>query len=608
MDFSDLDKKFPPDCLTKIGNVVELQQWIIGATDSNIEDVITKIKNSIFLEAKNISTLVDSLISIAASRYDLNNVLVTITTKLFEQEIDQSIKDKIKSKLAKYPFKTRLISYMLILFLRRLNDHKIIDIPLEEKAKKPYKAYLIPISSPHMSQREKIINYSLLFGENCFPKDTPMVAVKEDDVDALTEFASQPSFNVNSYIIRYSRDTPPIIEMEHRMQITLTLIDIAAMFGSVRCFKYLQVLGAEITSTTKKMAVFGGSLEIIRILDSSGEDLQDCIEFAASSFRNDVFDWLLDTKYDESNENAIIDAFHSAAKYGNYYALMKLYNKAINFEYHNGNKYTALQLAILNNHCLMIEALMSASDYVRHNAIYYSFQTGSLKKVRMLHQRGESIHCIQLESESIFGLTAKSKSLKLLKYLLEETGFIPDPHECPFLKVIQSKDLEMIKYYVNTKFLDIGEQTSDGKNALHVAVETNIPEIVEFILSLGVDSKHEDSEKNTPYVHAVINFYRQSRKVLEAHDEVYKELTSSQIRIMASNMLDPLKRIEQNNFIKTMELFPKIEKNITKYGRNPAEILIGIELDPRTITIPIRNWLSGLGLEIPQNHNIIVAK
>ena len=54
-------------------------------------------------------------------------------------------------------------------------------------------------------------------------------------------------------------------------------IEVAAMFGSIKCFKYLLMNGDEINEDTCKFCVAGGNLEIIHLCEQQGLQFEDCL-------------------------------------------------------------------------------------------------------------------------------------------------------------------------------------------------------------------------------------------------------------------------------------------------------------------------------------------
>jgi hypothetical protein len=70
-----------------------------------------------------------------------------------------------------------------------------------------------------------------------------------------------------------------------------TLIDAAALFRSVRCFRFLMLTDAKVTTMTMEYAVKGGSAEIFRLCEQRGIDLRGMADVAAEFFRFDILDW-----------------------------------------------------------------------------------------------------------------------------------------------------------------------------------------------------------------------------------------------------------------------------------------------------------------------------
>lgn len=124
--------------------------------------------------------------------------------------------------------------------------------------------------------------------EQIFETDSLGLYLKEDDVDGLQKLASSEDFNYNDEV-----STFPIQILNFDMSVRL--IDIASAFGSINCFKFLQMNKAVITGNTFDAAIMGGNLEIIKIIDASYEEVHSIsIETAIRYHRYDIVDWLLD--------------------------------------------------------------------------------------------------------------------------------------------------------------------------------------------------------------------------------------------------------------------------------------------------------------------------
>ena len=54
-------------------------------------------------------------------------------------------------------------------------------------------------------------------------------------------------------------------------------IEVSALFGSIKSFKYLMMNGDKINEYTCKYAVSGGNLEIIHLCEQKGLQFEDCL-------------------------------------------------------------------------------------------------------------------------------------------------------------------------------------------------------------------------------------------------------------------------------------------------------------------------------------------
>ena len=69
-------------------------------------------------------------------------------------------------------------------------------------------------------------------------------------------------------------------------------MELAALFGSIKCFKYLMINGDEINEETCKFAVAGGNFEIIHLCEQKGLQFRDCLYFSSLYHRFEIFEWL----------------------------------------------------------------------------------------------------------------------------------------------------------------------------------------------------------------------------------------------------------------------------------------------------------------------------
>ena len=85
-------------------------------------------------------------------------------------------------------------------------------------------------------------------------------ALRHDDIDKVQLIVTSKNAELSQYIIPYN-----IFEDAIPCSNEINLIDYAATYGSIKCFKYLMLNHLEMTNYTFYCAVLGGNTEIIHI-------------------------------------------------------------------------------------------------------------------------------------------------------------------------------------------------------------------------------------------------------------------------------------------------------------------------------------------------------
>jgi hypothetical protein len=142
-------------------------------------------------------------------------------------------------------------------------------------------------------------------------------ALREDDLDSLTSHLSC-SFCVNDRFSSLVATGDPIL------QAGPPLISVAAFFKSMKCFKYLLSVDADLTRTdglartVATFAVAGGAFSILHLLDAHNVSFAGTLFTAAERGNFAVFMWIFATQAEDiaarsSNRTTLL---HAAAKGG----------------------------------------------------------------------------------------------------------------------------------------------------------------------------------------------------------------------------------------------------------------------------------------------------
>lgn len=179
--------------------------------------------------------------------------------------------------------------------------------------------------------------------------------IKNDSIEQLIPIISDINFRLK----------PSIFGLPPFLQNRPTLIECAAFYGSIKCFKYLLLNKADlslkdnISRTLVDFAIAGGNLEIVRILDQNNLNFADSLKIATSFHRHDVFLWLIE------NEKCIMDGetlCHAAIK-ANLEDLLYMFDNNIDPNLPNRQGWSAIHYA--SNHCV----ISSLKLLLSHNQI-----------------------------------------------------------------------------------------------------------------------------------------------------------------------------------------------------------------------------------------------
>ena len=140
-------------------------------------------------------------------------------------------------------------------------------------------------------------------------------AIFEDNIELLQQLlADHPDEGKEE--IFYIRNFFPFNEQFTKYK--ANRIEVAALFGSIKCFKYLMMNGDEINEDTCKFAVAGGNIEIIHLCEQKGLQFEDCLFISTLYHRFEIFEWLnTHFEYEEINLSKFIKHYNEPLFYFN---------------------------------------------------------------------------------------------------------------------------------------------------------------------------------------------------------------------------------------------------------------------------------------------------
>ena len=132
--------------------------------------------------------------------------------------------------------------------------------------------------------------------ENAIQFYDPLIAdlkeiIRKDDSDLLLKFISEfPDFSKD---MKIDSEEDHFINVFDKSYSKVNLLDYCAFQGSLNCFKLLQVNGCDIGLYASSMAIAGGNLFIINLLEQMSRSFDSCFKISIFYHRFDISEWLL---------------------------------------------------------------------------------------------------------------------------------------------------------------------------------------------------------------------------------------------------------------------------------------------------------------------------
>ena len=188
--------------------------------------------------------------------------------------------------------------------------------------------------------------------------------IKKDDIERLIRLAEDPAFDWNMRIEN------SIWEPAAVLQYNPTILQFAAYYGAVECFRFLLQNEADpkqlddVGRSVIQFAVFGGDQGILRLCEAMEWDVSEVIGAAVDSCSNEVFEWILETR--KPKEVNINDVIVRAAKANNVYAMRWSLERGASLESVDPDDLTPIMLTAAGNNRFLFEYLLAKGASLTH--------------------------------------------------------------------------------------------------------------------------------------------------------------------------------------------------------------------------------------------------
>lgn len=412
-----------------------LQTMLLNLDEDNFREIFDWIKNSIFVKSEEgIHDLIYTFYLISAARVndDKSSIFSRMITSLFHSLESSKYLELITVHA------TELLT---------IGEHMYIDDFIKE---------LISSSIIEKSNYKKIKSRKYPHYENCsygkkrFNQETVMLSDQR---------LIYPRFKIDEPLIIKIISNDDLVALEDIMTGTIgfdiderikmpfntkyyvfSLIDFAAFKGSIKCFKYLLVNGANLGENTVRYSFYSGNIEIIRILEHN-LDFQYEVIISSAYFHNDIFDWLID------GLGRDISTLKSSE---NVHALRRLLEQNV-----------LLDCCVFNTWSIILTKFFINyfnDEKFNNIAFFNACKNGNLGLVRFLFEHYQcSINCRQGDYNS-FQIAFLENRVGVLKYLSKQPNIHFSFYEEQYLHSYGKNKIGLDFYYVyalSEKLMDL---------------------------------------------------------------------------------------------------------------------------------------------------------
>ena len=430
--------------------------------------------------------------------------------------------------------------------------------------------------------------------ENCgFCEGTPLYAIRHDDVDFFIQEKmnrnrpknEEKDFGMNHEVIDYNMRVKENIFLRYRqLQFRCTLLQLAAYYGSEKCFSFLLENGADpyltddIGLNLMHFAVVGGSNKIILELQKRGFSFDtSVISLIVESYRLNLFQWILSVSKIDFEESYLETGtiFHRACSSNNiliilfcisngvnvnvfdnlnltplFYAASNrsidainvlLAHKDINWSLADKFKDTPLHGAAKSYDCDTFIAVMNhkdadinVRDFKQRSPLRYAIGDGRYDLVRMILSKYEDkVDFDEVDIDGCNLLITNSISYYLSTFILisncQKINLNRPRNDGTYLLhlIVTSNSIDCVRILLDQERIDPNVKLPNGTTPLHIAAKQGFTEIVQILIdNQRIDPNIKDCYDFTPLHLAIKHIHTDVVRILVNSEKVDREITA----------------------------------------------------------------------------------
>jgi len=440
-------------------------------------------------------------------------------------------------------------------------------------------------------------------------KLTSISIIRRDSLFSLRKLASFPAFNVQTRII------PSMYGSCSFLQSYPTLLQIAALFGSIKSFKYLLLSELSIFDTDQRgvtlsqFSIAGGNLDIIRYCLELGCNFDYGCHMAALFHQNNLLEWF-NALFDKSLDSPDIfglNVLHNAAESNCIKSIKFCIENGVNVNSKSSDGWTALRIAVRHGNIDTVRYLLSIKGIDINlptnsgvTPIHLAAKYGDVQIARLLISMGiDDINVKTNEGLTPLFYAASNDQTTMVKFLLTIPGIDPN---------IQAKDGTSLHYAVQRGSFGIVElllshpdidtniMFGDGFTALHIAVKKKYHQIIKLLVD------HPNTNVNASSSDGITPLHMATKRGREKCVQILLESSRVDVNAFTNKGLTPLMRAIIGGYSKTVKSMIKDPRvNINLQADNGVASILFAALHNRVEILESLLECNGINVNIQDN-------
>lgn len=308
--------------------------------------------------------------------------------------------------------------------------------------------------------RPKYGYYEFFKDDTSFQMDNEIIKViNDDDIDSLQRIVNS---NLSS---DYFQLKMRLHSEKDRFNYEMYLTDIAAYFGSLKCFKYLICNQAAVGNDLPIFAILGQNYEIVHVCDqkynSSFNNL--CVEAAFMCHNVELFQWLTENK-NFFNASYYSKLFIQCIKTSNYGIFNYIYEYCNDLNENLLNNKSLFTICEMNN-SILFEWYLEKVKKIEQNDLqlcfYYASKGGDTNFINHLFDLGIKKYDRYMDASPLHYLTIKGdldiikKTLDLNRKVLNVSCQFAKFKLTPLMIAFKYKRYDVAEFFLSQKDLDL---------------------------------------------------------------------------------------------------------------------------------------------------------